>query len=141
MNKNKLYKFIGVQLNRLKLGQTYYSIILTTVSAISLVKIAFPKVETLYLLILFPIILLISYFIGYFFDKKGVITEEHRKGYEIFHRYLNTQDFKLNDFRLFQMKIFVLTLQKLQNEEKIDLDIIEKEYQKYLKKWSKNNEK
>ena len=49
MKKSSIKNFIGRQLSRLRLGQTYYSIIITTVGTISLVSFALKYLQNLLL--------------------------------------------------------------------------------------------
>ena len=63
LKRVKSAHFIGRQLSRLKLGQSYYSIAVSSVSAISLISLAF-EISFWMLIILFPVLLLGTFVIG-----------------------------------------------------------------------------
>ena len=67
--------FIGRQLSRLKLGQSYYTIAVSTVSAISLISLAF-EITFWMLIIFFPILLLGTFIIGYFMDIYNITNNQ-----------------------------------------------------------------
>lgn len=89
----KSLEFIGKQLSRLKLGQLYYTIAISTVNAISLVTLAF-EIQFWLLVLLFPMLLLGAYIVGYYMDKKDIITKDMLRTNDIYYRYLSTSDFK-----------------------------------------------
>jgi len=93
--------FIGRQLSRLKLGQSYYSIVVSTVSAISLISLAF-EISFWMLLLTFPVLLLGTFVIGYFMDIYNINTMDKLKANEIGNRYLTTSDIKSQEFQLLQ---------------------------------------
>ncbi|MBD3229784.1 MAG: hypothetical protein GF329_16500 [Candidatus Lokiarchaeota archaeon] len=123
-------KFIGQQFSRLKMGQTYYSIIVSTVSAISLLMIAF-EFNIWQLIIIFPIILITTFLIGLYLDKKNINLEEFRKNIEMHNRKLNMQDIKQQEFQLMQTIFIIKALR-----EKIDEEDLVLEYMKYKEKWT-----
>lgn len=123
-------KFIGQQFSRLKMGQTYYSIIVSTASAISLLTIAF-EFNIWHLIIVFPIILITTFLIGLYLDKKNINLEEFRKNIEMHNRKLNMQDIKQQEFQLMQTIFIIKALR-----EKIDEKDLVSEYKKYKEKWS-----
>ncbi len=93
----KISQFIGRQLSRLKAGQTYYMIIISTITALGIVNLAFPEINIFLLILLFPCILFGAYILGYIMDKSNINTMDQLKTLEMAHRYLNTGDFKLNE--------------------------------------------
>lgn len=135
MEKTKIPYFIGRQLSRLKAGQSYYMIIMTTITALSLMDMAFPDINTIFLIVLFPCILFGAFLIGYFMDKANVVTMDQQKTIEMTHRYLNTSDFKFNDFRMLQMEVFGEWMNSIQQDKPLDLDVLKEKYSKFLKKW------
>ncbi|MHA1805331.1 MAG: hypothetical protein ACTSU4_12515 [Promethearchaeota archaeon] len=130
----KSAQFIGRQLSRLKLGQSYYSIIVSTLSAISLISLAF-NIEFWMIILIFPIILLAAFIIGYFLDVFNINTMDTLKSNEITHRFLTTSDIKHQEFVLLQTEILLEALRALQENRKIEPTEILKKYESYYKKW------
>jgi len=131
-------KFIGKQLSRLKLGQSYYSIMTSTLSTISLIALAF-KINVYILIFAFPLILLATFIIGYILDVYNVNTMDNIKTNEIQQRFLNTRDLKIQEFQIIQLKILTEVLKR--NKEGFNTDFNEisnKFYQEYYKKWKSN---
>jgi len=126
--------FIGRQLSRLKLGQSYYSIVVSSVSAISLISLAFQI--TIWMLILaFPILLLGTFTIGYFMDIYNINTMDTLKANEIGNRYLTTSDMKSQEFQLLQTEIVLEALKAIQEERQLDPKDLLKKYDLYFRKW------
>ncbi len=126
--------FIGRQLSRLKLGQSYYAIIVSSVSAISLISLAFEI--TIWMLILaFPILLLSTFIIGYFMDIYNINTMDSLKANEIGQRYLTTSDMKGQEFQLLQTEIVLEALKAIQEERELDPKDLLKKYDLYFRKW------
>jgi len=126
--------FIGRQLSRLKLGQSYYAIIVSSVSAISLISLAFEI--TIWMLILaFPILLLSTFVIGYFMDIYNINTMDKLKANEIGNRYLTTSDIKGQEFQLLQTEIVLEALKAIQEERELDPKDLLKKYDLYFRKW------
>ncbi len=126
--------FIGRQLSRLKLGQSYYAIVVSSVSAISLISLAFEI--TIWMLILaFPILLLSTFIIGYFMDIYNINTMDKLKANEIGNRYLTTSDIKGQEFQLLQTEIVLEALKAIQEESQLDPKGLLKKYDLYLRKW------
>ena len=126
--------FIGRQLSRLKLGQSYYSIVVSSVSAISLISLAFEI--TIWMLILaFPILLVGAFVIGYFMDIYNINTMDKLKANEISHRYLTTSDMKGQEFQLLQTEIVLEALKAIQEERELDPKDLLKKYDLYFRKW------
>ena len=136
MKKMKIQQFIGRQLARLKAGQSLYSIIIQTITVLGIIKMALPGIDFWTLGLLFPIAILGALMIGFFMDKSDVITADHMKTIEMTHRYLNTADFKTNEFRMVQMRAFFEWMKAIQNNEPMDFDKLNKEYNKFIKKWN-----
>lgn len=126
--------FIGRQLSRLKLGQSYYAIIVSSVSAISLISLAF-DITIWMLILMFPILLLGSFIIGYFMDIYNINTMDSLKANEIGHRYLTTSDIKGQEFQLLQTEIVLEALKAIQEERELDPKDLLKKYDLYFRKW------
>ena len=134
VKKVKSAHFIGRQLSRLKLGQSYYAIVVSSVSAISLISLAFEI--TIWMLILaFPIMLLGTFIIGYFMDIYNINTMDSLKANEIGHRYLTTSDMKGQEFQLLQTEIVLEALKAIQEERQLDPKDLLKKYDLYFRKW------
>ncbi|TXT60550.1 MAG: hypothetical protein BAJALOKI3v1_900015 [Promethearchaeota archaeon] len=130
----KTAQFIGKQLSRLKAGQSYYSIAVSTVSAISLISLAF-KITFWMLIIAFPVLLFFAYIIGYFMDVYNINTMDTLKSNEIAQRFLTTSDLKNQEFQLLQTEIILKAIQAIQEGEKLDPNELLGKYQDYYAKW------
>ena len=126
-NKSRL---LGQQFSRLRMGQTYYSMIVSTISAISLITLAF-NVDFFILILAFPVIILGTFLVGYYLDKKNINLEDYRKQIEMQSRKLNVADMKAQEFTIMQTLFVIKALRENINEA----DLI-KEYEKYKVKWS-----
>lgn len=141
MEKYRLSQFIGRQLSRLRAGQSYYTLVVSTISTLALVSLAFPEINILLLIILFPCILFGAFIVGYIMDKSNVTALDHRKTIEMSARYLNTSDFKNNDFRILRMEIMFEWLKSIQENKPLDSDILKEKYKRFLRKWNPPEEK
>ena len=126
--------FIGRQLSRLKLGQSYYSIVVSTVSAISLISLAF-EISFWMLLLTFPVLLFGTFVIGYFMDIYNINTMDKLKANEIGNRYLTTSDIKSQEFQLLQTEIVLEALKAIQEDRRLDPKDLLKKYDLYFRKW------
>ncbi len=126
--------FIGRQLSRLKLGQSYYAIVVSSVSAISLISLAF-EITFWMLILAFPILLLSTFIIGYFMDIYNINTMDKLKANEIGNRYLTTSDMKGQEFQLLQTEIVLEALKAIQEERQLDPKDLLKKYDIYFRKW------
>ena len=140
LKKSKVIKrvrsayFIGRQLSRLRMGQSYYSIAVSTVSAISLISLAF-EISFWMLIIFFPILLLGTFLIGYFMDIYNINTMDKLKANEIGNRYLTTSDLKSQEFQILQTEIFLEAMKAIQEDRQLDPKDLLKKYDLYFKKW------
>ena len=141
MKRIKLSQFIGRQLSRLKIGQTYYAMGMYSISTIGILKIAFPDISIWTFLYLVPLMFICAFFIGYIMDETDVITMDYNKSVEMTQRYLTVPDNKNNDFRMLQMETMVKCFKALQENKPIDQDIYEEKYDEFLKKWNPPGEK
>ena len=121
--------FIGRQLSRLKLGQSYYTIVVSSVSAISLISLAFE------IILAFPVLLLGTFIIGYFMDVYNINTMDKLKANEVGNRYLTTSDMKGQEFQLLQTEIVLEALKAIQEERQLDPKDLLKKYDLYFRKW------
>ena len=127
--------FIGRQLSRLKLGQSYYGIAVSTVSAISLISLAF-EISFWMLILVFPVLLLGAFIIGYFMDIYNINTMDSLKANEIGNRYLTTSDIKGQEFQLLQTEIVLEALKAVQEKRQLDPKDLLKKYDLYFRKWN-----
>jgi hypothetical protein len=127
-------KFLGRQLSRLKMAQSYYAIFTSTVTAISVLSLAF-NIEFLWLLIIFPAIILATLVIGYIMDKHDITAEDSLKSNEMANRFLNTADMKSQEFQLLQSQILLEAMKMLQENKTIDLGVLQRKYEAYYSKW------
>jgi len=130
----KSAQFMGRQLSRLKLGQSYYAIVVSSVSAISLISLAF-EITIWMLILVFPILLLSTFIIGYFMDIYNINTMDKLKANEIGNRYLTTSDIKGQEFQLLQTEIVLEALKAIQEERELDPKDLLKKYDLYFRKW------
>jgi hypothetical protein len=130
----KSARFIGKQLSRIKMGQSYYSIAVSTVSAISLISLAY-KIEFWMLIVAFPILLVMTFIIGYFLDIYNINTMDTLKANEITNRYLTTSDLKSQEFQLLQTEIILNAIKAIQEESKLDPKELLKKYEEYFNRW------
>ena len=126
--------FIGRQLSRLKLGQSYYAIAVSSVSAISLISLAF-EISFWMLIVIFPVLLLGTFVIGYFMDIYNINTMDKLKANEIGNRFLTTSDLKSQEFQLLQTEIVLEALKAIQEERQLDPQDLLKKYDLYFRKW------
>jgi hypothetical protein len=126
--------FIGRQLSRLKLGQSYYAIAVSSVSAISLISLAF-EISFWMLIVIFPVLLLGTFVIGYFMDIYNINTMDKLKSNEIGNRFLTTSDLKSQEFQLLQTEIVLEALKAIQEERQLDPKDLLKKYDLYYRKW------
>ena len=129
LKRMKTSSFLGKQLSRLKMGQSYYSLLTSTISAISLASIAF-QINLWLLLLLFPVLLTITYLIGYYMDIKNINTMDRLKSNEMANRFLNTGDVKSQEF---QLLLFTTLIEALKNEGDFDPDVLLDKYARYQK--------
>lgn len=128
-------KFIGQQLSRLRMGQSYYSLFIASLNAVMLVKIAYPVIQVEIMIAIVPLLLLATVFVGYFLDRHNINSLDTLKSNEMAHRFLNTGDFKNQEFQLLQTKILLEALNSLKEGKKVEFTEIEEKYKNYVKKW------
>jgi len=116
------------------MGQSYYSIAVSTVSAISLISLAF-EISFWMLIVFFPILLLGTFLIGYFMDIYNINTMDKLKANEIGNRYLTTSDLKSQEFQILQTEIFLEAMKAIQEDRQLDPKDLLKKYDLYFKKW------
>lgn len=126
--------FIGRQLSRLKTGQSYYTIIMTTINAISLVSMAF-EIDFIWLLLFFPGVIFATYLLGLFMDKRNIVSDDSVKANDMTNRFLNIADIKYQEFQLVQFSALLDALQSIQENKKVDKEKLLEYYSHYLDKW------
>ena len=135
IERMKSSPFMGRQLSRLKLGQSYYAIIISTVNAISLVSLAF-QLSAWYMILTFPLLLLGAFGIGFYLNKYTITSEDALKSNEMINRYLNTGDIKNQEFQLLQTTLLLQALNARSREDEFDAEKeLEDAYRQYLEKW------
>jgi hypothetical protein len=127
--------FIGRQLSRLKLGQSYYGIIVSTISAIALLKIAF-DINLFSIIVMFPIFFMGAFIIGYYLDIKNITTMDQMKSVEMSQRFLNIANIKTQEFDLLQTEIILKGLESLREGKPVDFSELKTRYEEYRKKWA-----
>lgn len=128
-------KFIGQQLSRFRMAMSYYSLFISTLSAIMLVKTAYPVIEIEWILLLSPIPVIATILIGWFMDTKNINTMDSIKSIEMTHRFLNTGDLKTQEFQLLQTEILLSALKSLKEGKDIDTQQLQTKYNQYISKW------
>ena len=128
-------KFLGQQLSRLRMGQSYYSLFIASINAVMLVKIAYPVIEVEFVIAIVPFLLLATVFIGYFLDRHNINSMDTLKSNEMAHRFLNTGDLKNQEFQMLQTKILLEAMNSLKDGKNIEFAEIEEKYNNYVKKW------
>ena len=139
--KLKIIEFIGRQLSRLKAGQTYYSMAMYSITAIGILKIAFPRISIWSFMFLIPIMFFSSIFIGYITDKTSITTVGFQKSIEMNHRFLNKADIKHNEFFILQMEVFFEWIKSIKENEPLDSNLLETKVKAYNDKWNYKKEK
>ena len=127
-------RFIGRQMSRLKMGQSYYQIAMSTISAVSLIFIAF-ELTVWILIIAFPLILLGAFFIGYFLNVFNINSMEIFKTNEITHRFLTTSDEKSQEFQLLYLEVMLEAFKSMNENRKIEPKVLLKKFEAYYEKW------
>lgn len=87
------------------------------------------------LLIVFPILLIGTFIIGYFMDIYNINTMDKLKSDEVGNRYLTTGDLKAQEFQLLQTEIVLEALKAIQDEVQLDPKDLLKKYDDYFRKW------
>ena len=132
-------EFVGRQLSRLKMGLIYYTMIMGTFTALSVVKMAFPDLSTWVVFALSPLAFVGAFLVGYIMDKSNVITSDYQKTLDMQHRYMNITDRKNNDFRMVMMKGMESWFKSIQDGTPINSDVLDEKNKKFLEKWSPKN--
>ena len=66
---------------------------------------------------------------------------DQMKTIEMTARYLNTVDYKNNDFRMLMMETWFEWMKSIQEKKPIDPDILKEKYKIFLKKWKQPERK
>lgn len=135
INRYKNSNFIGSQLSRFKLAMSYYAIIMSTISAVMLIKTAYPVFQIEIIILLLPLPVLLTLFIGYILDKKNISTMDTIKSNEMAHRFIMTSDKKAQEFQMIQTKMLLKALQCVKEGTDINLKELDETYLGYVDKW------
>lgn len=142
IKKRKIAPFVGRQLSRLKIGQGYYAMGMYSISAIGILKIAFPQISIwLFLWYLVPIMFVGAFGLGYIMDKSNVTTMDYHKSVEMTQRYLTKLDYKNNDFRMLQMEVMFEWMKSIQENKQLDPNILKEKYEEFQEKYNPPEEK
>jgi hypothetical protein len=127
--------FLGKQLSRLKMGQSYYAIITSTISTVSLVTLAF-EINIWIIVFLFPFLLFTTFAIGYYLDVRNINSIDTLKSNEMAHRFLNKGDIKNQEFQMMQTTILVeAIINAIKKGKGFDPNTIWQRYEEYRSKW------
>jgi uncharacterized membrane protein len=127
--------FLGKQLSRLKMGQSYYAIITSTISTVSLVTLAF-EINIWIIVFLFPFLLFTTFAIGYYLDVRNINSIDTLKSNEMAHRFLNKGDIKNQEFQMMQTTILVeAIINAIKKGKDFDPNTIWQRYEEYRSKW------
>ncbi len=133
-------KFIGQQLSRLKMGQSYYTLLMSTITAVMTIKFVYPNIQLEWLIAGIPVALLGTFYLGYYMDQHNINSLDVLKSNEMTHRFLNTGDMKNQEFQLLQTRLMFEAIKALKNDEDLDVNIIREKYQEYVDKWQYSKE-
>ena len=136
INKMKISNFIGRQFSRLKMGMSYILLIVSTITAMSLINLAFPEIDTWMIFMLFPFVIFGSVFLGYIMDKTNVSVIDTMKTLDMTARFINVADLKSYEFWRVNMIFTFKLVKSIMDGKEISFDEWENEYQKFIKKWS-----
>ncbi len=134
LKKIKIVKsssFLGRQLSRLKMGQSYYAIITSTISAISLASLAF-QLDLWIIFVIFPVLLILTFVIGYYLDVRNIKTMDSLKSIEMTQRFLNTNDMKNQEFHIMLTTVLI---EALKDGKDFNPETLLEKYDEYRKKW------
>ncbi len=87
------------------------------------------------LMAIFPALLGVTLWLGYYMDKHNIIAQDSLKTADMASRYLNTGDVKAQEFQLLQTEILLDALQALQDKHPIDASALRQKYENYVQKW------
>jgi hypothetical protein len=135
LKKFKNSNFLGQQLSRFRMAMSYYAMLISTISAIMLVKTAYPIIQIEWIILVSPIPILITLVIGYILDKHNINTMDSLKSIEMQHRFLNTGDIKAQEFQLMQTQLLLQAIQSMKEGKDVDFSLVKSKYDEYIKKW------
>ena len=129
-NKSKLNApFIGRQLSRFKLGMSYLTLAMSSITAVMTTKFAYDSISIwIILAVLVPVAFVGTILLGYFLDKLDISTQDQRKSNEMTHRFLLTSDIKNQEFQLLQTKMLLKALQNIKENRDININEIMQDY-------------
>ena len=136
----KISQFIGRQLSRMKMGMSYVILFTSTITAISVLNIAFPEIATWLIVMMFPVAIFGSVFLGYIIDKGNIAVIDTMKTLDMTARFVNKADLKSYEFWHVLMNVFFEWMTSIQEGKPLKKDEMNKEYLKFLKRWSPSPE-
>lgn len=128
--------FIGRQLSRFKLGMSYLTLGMSSITAVMTTKEVYGdlQIETI-LAILLPVAVFGTIMLGFFLDKFNISSQDQLKSNEMTHRFLLTSDIKTQEFQMLQTKMLLAALQNLKDGRDINSGELLSMYDDYLLKW------
>jgi hypothetical protein len=117
------------------MGMGYYSMMMSTITAMMVLKTAYPIIQFEWIVLASPIPILLTLYIGYFLDKKNINTMDMMKSNEMANRFIMTSDLKAQEFQLLQTKVLLQAMTQLKAGQPVDMNLLDKEYQAYVEKW------
>ncbi len=127
--------YIGKQISRFKLGMSYLTLAMTSLTALMMVKNVYPDIQLEWIILLVPFLILGTIMAGYFLDRWNISTQDQRKSNEMTHRFLLTSDMKSQQFALTQTRMLLLAMKNMKEGTEVDIDDIMTSYEDYLQKW------
>lgn len=136
MKKIKFSRFIGRQLARLKAGQSYYMMFMQTLTALGVLKWAFPEINFWRLIVLCIGALVGATIFGYIMDRSNITTMDHIKTMEMTYRYINVPDLKVFGFHAAMTEAMFEGMKAYQEGKPVDPNIVKEAYKKWIEEWS-----
>ncbi|MHA1584094.1 MAG: hypothetical protein ACTSWL_02475 [Promethearchaeota archaeon] len=141
LEKVKKSDYVGKNLSRFKMGMSYYTLFMSTVTAAMTMKFVYEDIQLEWIILAVPVLLIGTVFLGYFLDRMNVSTQDQRKSNEMTHRFLLTSDLKSQQFQMMQTQILLQAMQDLKNGNDVRLKSLEDAYKKYRENWKAPEEK
>ena len=134
-DKIRTSNFIGKQLSRFKMGMSYYTLAMSTITAAMLLKTNY-DIQLEWIIAILPLLFIATIFLGYLLDTLNINTQDLRKSNEMTHRFLLKSDLKSQEFQLMQTRFLVEALQAMKEGKTIDSSVLDEKYAQYQKDWN-----
>ncbi|MHA1745794.1 MAG: hypothetical protein ACTSWW_07330 [Promethearchaeota archaeon] len=134
-DKIRTSNFIGKQLSRFKMGMSYYTLAMSTITAAMLLKTNY-DIQLEWIIAILPLLFIATIFLGYLLDTLNINTQDLRKSNEMTHRFLLKSDLKSQEFQLMQTRFLVEALQAMKEGKTIDSSALDEKYVQYQKDWN-----